>query len=185
MGDKLVKEAHDKMSKALENTKDRFASIRAGRASVSMLDGIMVNSYGVPSPLSQVGNVSAPEARMLTIDPWDKSLIKEIEKGISQANIGLNPNNDGKIIRIIIPELTADKRKDYVKLAKKDTEDGKIAVRNIRKDINNKLRKLKKDNDITEDELKEWEEKIQNITNDYIKKVDEAFSKKEKELIGK
>ncbi len=182
MGQKILKESEQKMQKALEATKEKLSAIRAGRANVSMLDNISVDSYGVPSPIKQVANVSAPEPRLLTIDPWDKSMIKDIEKAIMQSNLGFNPSNDGKIIRIQIPELTADRRKEYVKLAKKETEDGKVAVRNIRKDTNNKLRKMEKDSEITEDELKGFETTVQEATDKHIKLIDELYTKKEKEI---
>ena len=182
MGATVLNETKEKMDKTIEATKAKFAAIRAGRANVSMLDGVMVNSYGTPTPLKQIGHISAPEARLLTIDPWDKSLIKEVEKGIQLANLGFNPSNDGKIIRILIPELTQDRRKEYLKIVKKEAEDGKVAIRNIRKDMNNKLRKLEKDGDISEDELKGFETKIQDVTDKFIKEVDELYAKKEKEL---
>ena len=182
MGATVLNETKEKMDKTIEATKAKFAAIRAGRANVSMLDGVMVNSYGTQTPLKQIGQISAPEARLLTIDPWDKSLIKEVEKGIQLANLGFNPSNDGKIIRILIPELTQDRRKEYLKIVKKEAEDGKVAIRNIRKDMNNKLRKLEKDGDISEDELKGFETKIQDVTDKFIKEVDELYAKKEKEL---
>ena len=182
MEDNILKETETKMEKALENTKEKFSSIRAGRASVSMLDGITIEAYGSPSPLSQVGTLSAPEARLLTIDPWDKTLIPAIEKAIQHSNLGLNPSNDGKIIRLLVPELTAERRKEYVKIVKKEAEEGKVAVRNIRKDINNKLRKMEKDGEITEDELKSNEDSVQKFTDKFIKNIDEALDKKEKEL---
>ena len=178
-----MSEMKDKMEKACESTKKRLGSIRAGKASVSMLDGIQVESYGALSPLSQVANISAPEARMLTIDPWDKGMLGAIDKAIQTSNLGIMPNNDGKIIRIQIPELTSDRRKEYVKLAKKDIEEGKIAVRNIRKDSNNGLRKLQKDSEITEDELKLAEVEVQKITDSFIKVMDELHAKKEKEIL--
>lgn len=179
----IMSEMKDKMEKACESTKKRLGSIRAGKASVSMLDGIQVESYGALSPLSQVANISAPEARMLTIDPWDKGMLGAIDKAIQTSNLGIMPNNDGKIIRIQIPELTSDRRKEYVKLAKKDIEEGKIAVRNIRKDSNNGLRKLQKDSEITEDELKLAEVEVQKITDSFIKVMDELHAKKEKEIL--
>ena len=135
----FIKDAQERMDKAVEATKHRFTGIRAGRASIAMLDGIKVEQYGSMMPLNQVANVSAPEARVLTIDPWDKSVIKAIEKAIIVSDLGLTPNNDGKIIRLVIPELTAERRKEYVKLAKKEAEEGKIAVRKIRQDINGNL----------------------------------------------
>lgn len=182
MVDTFLKETETKMKKAVESTKDKFASIRAGRANVSMLDGITVDAYGAPSPLSQIGTLSAPEARLLTIDPWDKSLIPAIEKAIQQANLGLNPSNDGRIIRLSVPELTEERRKEYVKIVRKEAEEGKVAIRNIRKDVNNKLRKSEKDSEITEDDLKSGEDSVQKLTDKFTKLVDEALDKKEKEL---
>lgn len=183
MLDAIMKEAEDKMQRAIENTKEKFSHVRAGRANVSMLDGLMVEMYGAMTPINQVGTLSAPEARLLTIDPWDKTAIPSIEKAILQANLGFNPSNDGKIIRLVVPELTEDRRKEYVKLVKKEAEEGKIAIRNIRKDINNKFRKLEKDGEITEDELKLSEDKVQKLTDKYIASVDEELLKKEKELL--
>ena len=182
MVDTFLKETETKMEKAVESTKDKFSSIRAGRANVSMLDGITVDAYGAPSPLSQIGTLSAPEARLLTIDPWDKSLIPAIEKAIQQANLGLNPSNDGRIIRLSVPELTEERRKEYVKIVRKEAEEGKVAIRNIRKDVNNKLRKSEKDSEITEDDLKSGEDSVQKLTDKFTKLVDEALDKKEKEL---
>ena len=179
----ILKEVEEKMSKSVENTKERFSHTRAGRANVSMLDGVTVEAYGAPTPLNQVGTISAPEARLLVIDPWDKSLIKTIEKTILQANLGFNPSNDGNIIRLVVPELTEERRKEYVKMVKKEAEEGKVAIRNIRKDVNNKLRKLEKDSEITEDELKSSEEKVQKTTDKFIAQVDDALNKKEKELL--
>ena len=183
MLEEILTELQNKMEKSLENTKEKFSHVRAGRASVSMLDGVTVEAYGSPTPLNQVGTVSAPEARLLTIDPWDKSLIPVIEKSMLQANLGFNPSNDGKIIRLAVPELTEERRKEYVKLVKKEAEEGKIAIRNVRKDINNKLRKMEKDSEITEDELKSSEEKVQKMTDKFVAAVDEALAKKEKELL--
>ena len=166
-GKEVVSLCKEKMGKAVEATKHKFTSIRAGRANVSMLDGIKVEQYGSEMPLNQVGSVSAPEARLLVIDPWDKSLIGKIEKAIIAANLGLTPNNDGKVIRLIMPELTADRRKEYVKMAKSEAENGKVAVRNIRKDGNNDLKKLLKDkeNPVSEDEVKNLEAEIQKLTD--------------------
>lgn len=183
-GKEVVSLCKEKMGKAVEATKHKFTSIRAGRANVSMLDGIKVEQYGSEMPLNQVGSVSAPEARLLVIDPWDKSLIGKIEKAIIAANLGLTPNNDGKVIRLIMPELTADRRKEYVKMAKSEAENGKVAVRNIRKDGNNDLKKLLKDkeNPVSEDEVKNLEAEIQKLTDVHIKEIDELFAKKEKEI---
>ena len=183
-GQDVVKSCNEKMGKAIEATKHKFTSIRAGRASVSMLDSVKVEQYGSDMPLNQVGSVSAPEARLLVIDPWDKSLISKIEKAIMAANLGLTPNNDGKVIRLVMPELTAERRKEYVKMAKTEAENGKVAVRNIRKDGNNDLKKLTKDkeNPISEDEVKTLEAEIQKLTDAHIKAIDELFAKKEKEI---
>ena len=180
----LINECKDKMNKAIEATKNRFASIRAGRANVAMLDGIKVEQYGSMMPLNQIGTVSAPEARLLVIDPWDKSIIPAIEKSIIGSNLGLTPSNDGKVIRLVMPELTAERRKEYVKMAKTEAENGKVAVRNIRKDGNNDLKKLSKDkeNPISEDEVKTLEAEIQKITDAHIKAIDDLFAKKEKEI---
>ena len=178
----LMNDCKDKMTKAVEATRHKFTSIRAGRASVAMLDGIKVEQYGSLMPLNQVGTVSAPEPRLLVIDPWDKSVIPAIEKAIMASNVGLTPNNDGRVIRLMVPELTADRRKEYVKLAKKEAEEGKVAVRNIRKDINNALRKLQKDEEITEDELKKYEYEVQKLTDKTIKDIDALLAVKEKEI---
>ena len=180
----IVSTCKDKMEKAIEATKERFATIRAGRANVAMLDGIKVESYGAEMPLNQVGTVSAPEPRLLVIDPWDKTLIPKIEKMIMAANLGLTPNNDGKVIRLVMPELTADRRKEYVKMAKTEAENGKIAIRNIRKDANNDLKRQSKDKDnsLSEDEVKNLENEIQKLTDNHIKEIDDLFAKKEKEI---
>lgn len=178
----LMTDCQEKMDKAIESTKRHFASIRAGRASVAMLDGIKVEQYGSEMPLNQVGNVSAPEARLLVIDPWDKTVIPAIERAIQLSNLGLTPNNDGKVIRLQIPELTAERRKEYAKMAKGEAENGKIAVRSIRKDANNHLRKLEKDGEITQDDLKEFEVKVQVLTDDHIKLIEDLYKKKEKEI---
>lgn len=178
----LMNECKDKMEKAIEATRHKFTAIRAGRANIAMLDGIKVDQYGSLMPLNQVGTVSAPEARLLVIDPWDKSIIGAIEKAIMASNVGLTPNNDGRVIRLMVPELTAERRKEYVKLAKKEAEEGKIAVRNIRKDTNNSLRRLQKDEEITEDELKGFEDDVQKLTDDTIKEIESLLSLKEKEI---
>ena len=167
----LMNDCKDKMTKAVEATRHKFTSIRAGRASVAMLDGIKVEQYGSLMPLNQVGTVSAPEPRLLVIDPWDKSVIPAIEKAIMASNVGLTPNNDGRVIRLMVPELTADRRKEYVKLAKKEAEEGKVAVRNIRKDVNNALRRLQKDEEITEDELKKYEDELHDLKVNRRKEV--------------
>jgi ribosome recycling factor len=180
----ITNDCKDKMEKTIEATKAKFANIRAGRANVSMLDGIKIEQYGSLAPLKQISSLSVPEARVLVIDPWDKNFIKPIEKAILAANLGVTPNNDGKIIRLVLPELTAERRKEYVKMAKTEAENGKIAVRNIRKDINNNIKKLEKDkvNPVSEDEIKKLEEEVQKLTDSYIKNIDDLFVKKEKEI---
>ncbi len=180
--DLLMKECKERMEKTIEATKHKFAGIRAGRASVAMLDGIKVEQYGSLMPLNQIGTVSAPEARLLVIDPWDKSIIPSIEKAIMTANLGLNPNNDGRVIRLMVPELTADRRKEYVKLAKKEAEESKVGARNIRKEINNSLRRLQKAEELTEDELKVAEDEVQKLTDKAIKEIDTLLALKEKEI---
>ena len=182
--EETILNTEEKMMLTIESLENKFSHVRAGRANVSMLDGLSIEVYGAMTPINQVGTLSAPEARLLTIDPWDKSVIPAIEKAIMQANLGFNPSNDGKIIRLAVPELTAERRKEYVKVVKKEAEDGKVAVRNIRKDINNKLRRLEKDGDITEDELKAKEDIIQKSTDKFVATIDETLSKKEKELLN-
>ena len=178
----LVTETKEKMEKAIDSTKHRFSTIRAGRANVSMLADVKVSQYGSEMPLNQVGNVSAPEARLLVIDPWDKTVIPAIEKAINLSGLGLTPNNDGKVIRLSIPELTSERRKEYAKMAKNEAETGKIAIRGVRKDINNKLRDAEKNGDITQDELKGFEADVQKLTDEYIKTVEDSLKKKEKEI---
>jgi len=178
----LIMETKEKMEKAIDSTKHRFSTIRAGRANVSMLADVKVSQYGSEMPLNQVGNVSAPEARLLVIDPWDKTVIPAIEKAINLSGLGLTPNNDGKVIRLSIPELTSERRKEYAKMAKNEAEVGKIAIRGVRKDINNKLRNAEKDGEITQDELKGFEADVQKLTDDYIKTVEDLLKKKEKEI---
>jgi ribosome recycling factor len=178
----LILEGKEKMEKAIEATKHRFSTIRAGRANVAMLADVKVSQYGSDMPLNQVGNVSAPEARLLVIDPWDKTVIPAIEKAINLSGLGLTPNNDGKVVRLAIPELTAERRKEYAKMAKNEAETGKVAIRSVRQDINNKLRAAEKDGDITQDELKGFETEIQKLTDENIKAVEDLFKKKEKEI---
>lgn len=184
MLDEILLETEDKMIKAVESTKVRFSHIRAGRANVSMIDGVKVDYFGQSTPLNQVGSLSAPESRLIVIDPWDKSLIPAIEKEILKANLGFNPSNDGRVIRLVLPELTEDRRKEYVKIVKKDAEEGKIAIRNIRKDANAKLKKLEKDSEISEDDLKNGETKVQKLTDKYVESIDDILTKKEKELMS-
>ena len=161
---------------------ERFGTIRAGRANPHVLDRIMVEYYGAPTPLQQVANISVPEARMIQIQPWEGSLVKEIEKAINMSDLGINPTNDGKVIRLVFPELTEERRKDLVKEVKKKGEAAKVAVRNIRRDANDMLKKLGK-TDVSEDEIAELEDSVQKMTDKFIKKVDEAVEVKSKEIL--
>ena len=181
MNEKL-QQFENKMSKAYEYLAADFATIRAGRANPHILDKIKVNYYGSPTPIQQVGNITVPEPRMIQISPWEKSLIKEIEKAIMASDVGITPNNDGSVIRLVIPELTEERRKELVKEVKKKGEEGKVAVRNIRRDANDLLKKLEKGGEITEDELHDGEDKMQKLTDKYVKEVDAMVAKKSKEL---
>ncbi|MDB5025759.1 MAG: ribosome recycling factor [Mucilaginibacter sp.] len=170
------------MDKALDHADNELTKIRAGKASPSMLDGIAVDYYGTPTPLSQVGNVNTPDARTLVIQPWEKSLLGPIEKAIMEANLGMNPQNDGVIIRINVPPLTEERRRDLVKKVKAEVEVGKVAIRNIRKDANEKIRKLKSDG-VSEDEMKTGENEVQKLTDAYIVKIDLLSDAKEKDIM--
>jgi ribosome recycling factor len=158
-------------------------SIRAGRANPQLLDNIKVDYYGTPTPVNQVGNVSAPEPRMLLISPWDPKMIGPIEKAIRVSELGINPVNDGKIIRLVIPELTEERRRDLVKTVSRHGEEAKVAIRNIRRDANEHLKKLEKDGDLTEDELKRYEDDIQKLTDRHSKDVEDVLRDKEKEIL--
>lgn len=172
-----------KMDKTLEILQDDFGAIRAGRANARVLDRITVEYYGVDTPIGQVGTISSPDARTLVIQPWDGSLLKPIEKAIQTSDLGINPQNDGRIIRLVFPQLTEERRRELVKQVKKYGEDAKVAVRNIRRDAMDYIKKLKKDSEITEDDQKNAEKDLQDLTDKYIKKVDEACAVKEKELM--
>ena len=173
----------DKMNKSLDALQNEYASIRAGRANPHVLDKIKVDYYGMPTPLQQVGNVSVPEARMIVIQPWEKSLLKAIEKAILTSELGINPTNDGNVIRLVFPELTEERRKDLAKDVKKKGEAAKVAIRNIRRDANDAFKKMEKANEISEDDRKLGEEKIQKITDKMIDKVDAAIDVKTKEIM--
>ena len=173
----------DKMKKTLAALSEEYVSIRAGRANPHLLDKLKVNYYGQPSPLQTVANVSVPEARVILIQPWESSLVKEIEKAIIASDLGLTPNNDGKTIRLVFPELTEERRKDLVKDVKKKGENAKIAVRNIRRDANDIFKKQSKANEISEDELKQAETRMQKLTDKYIDEVDKSIEAKTKEIL--
>ncbi len=180
--DDRIKKYEDKMQKTLNNLEGELATIRAGRANPHILDKITVDYYGVPTPLQQVANITVPEARMIQIQPWESSLIKAIEKAILTSDLGLNPSNDGKMIRLVFPELTEERRKELVKDVKKKGEAAKVAIRNIRRDANDSFKKLAKE-DVSEDEIKELETKIQKSTDKYVKDVDVTVDKKSKEIL--
>lgn len=172
-----------KMEKTLDVLLDEFGSIRAGRANPHVLDRIKVEYYGTPTPIQQVGNINVPEARMIVIQPWEKSLLKSIEKAILTSDLGINPTNDGSVIRLVFPELTEERRKDLAKDVKKKGEAAKVAVRNIRRDANESLKKMEKNGDISEDDLKDGNDKIQKLTDKMIDKIDKAVETKTKEIM--
>lgn len=173
----------DRMKKSIEALKREFASLRAGRATPALLDRVMVDYYGTPTQVSQVANISVPEPRMITIQPWEKSLLSDIEKAIMKSDLGLNPNSDGAIIRLSIPQLTKERRTELAKTIHKKAEEAKVAVRNIRRDANDALKKLEKDKAITEDENKKAQEDMQKTIDQYIKEIDRVTASKEKEIM--
>ncbi len=179
----VFKEAEEKMDKTIAAFRHELSKIRTGRASVTMIEDIKVDYYGNLSPLNQVATLAVPESRLITIQPWDISQLPDIEKAISGADLGLNPSNDGKIIRIQVPSLTEERRKEYVKLAKKYGEEAKVSVRNSRRDANESLKKLEKDKEITEDDLKKGQHKVQELTDAKIKMLDEILEKKEQDIM--
>ena len=178
----LYRQAREKMKKALEFLEGEFSKLRTGKASVTLVDPVKVSAYGTEMPLKQVASVTLPDAKTIAIQPWDKSLIPAIEKAILAANIGLTPINDGKIIRINIPPLTEERRKDLVRVAHKIAEEARVSIRNVRRHINDEIKKLEKDHTISEDEKFKAIDKVQEITDEYIKKVDELLQEKEKEI---
>ena len=183
MIESIYQETKDNMGKSIDALKNEFNRVRTGRASLTILDGIRVDYYGTLTPLNQMANLSVPESRLITIQPWDISVIKEVEKAILKSDLGLTPSNDGKIIRISIPPLTEERRKELVKVINKISEDHKIAVRNIRRDSNELLKGLKKDGDISEDDAFKAQEQVQKITDEHIKLIDDVNKDKEKEIL--
>lgn len=181
--EELIMLYEDKMEKSLNNLNEEFSTIRAGRANPHILDKIKVDYYGTPTPLQQVGNISIPEARMICIQPWDASLLKDIEHAINTSDVGINPTNDGKVIRLVFPELTEERRKDLAKDIKKKGENAKVAVRNIRRDAMDAIKKKGKEDGVSEDEVKEYQDDIQKSTDAYIKKIDDAVSAKSDEIM--
>jgi ribosome recycling factor len=183
MIDEILEDMDDRMGKAVEALKREYSRLRTGRASVSLLDGIKVSYYDTPTPLNQMASLAVPESRLIVIQPWDKTAIGEIEKAILKSELGLTPINDGKVIRIAIPALTEERRKELVKVARKMAEDNKVAVRNIRRDANDMLKNLKKEKEITEDELYRSQEEVQKKTDQFISQVDDLCTVKEKEIL--
>jgi ribosome recycling factor len=183
MIDDIYQETKESMGKTVEALKRELQRMRTGRASLSILDGIRVDYYGTPTPLNQMATLAVPESRQITIQPWDASVIKDIEKAILKSDLGLTPSNDGKILRISIPPLTEERRKELVKVIHKMCEDHKVTVRNLRRDSNDLLKSLKKDGDISEDEAFRSQEEVQKITDERIKLIDECYSEKEKEIL--
>lgn len=180
--DARVKPFEEKMDKAFDYLLSDYQTIRAGRANPHVLDKLKVDYYGTPTPIQQVGNITVPEARMIQIAPWEKSLIREIEKAIMASDIGITPSNDGTVIRLVFPELTEERRKDLVKDVKKKGEEAKVAVRNIRRDANDSFKKLAK-TEVSEDEIKDLEDTVQKLTDKYIKDIDKAIEEKSKEIL--
>jgi len=175
--------AADRMNGAIESIKKDFVSIRTGRASISLLDGILVDYYGTSTPISQVASLGIPDPRQITIQPWEQRLIPEIEKAILKSDLGLTPGNDGKTIRINIPPLTEERRKQLVKVVKKRAEEARVAIRNIRRDINEEIKKAEKEKHFSEDDVKRLQEEIQKVTDSYISKVEDILQHKEKEIM--
>lgn len=183
MIDELERDVKRRMDSAIDNIRSELAKFRTGKASPALLDSISVNYYGNMTAIRQVANVSAPEPRLLVVQPWDRSLLGEIEKAILKADLGLNPTNDGILIRVPIPQLTEERRRDLVKLAKKIAEDAKVAVRNIRRDANERLKKAEKSSEISEDQLHTEQERVQKLTDEAVKKIDEILELKEKDIM--
>jgi len=179
----VLSEARTAMDKAIKSLKRDMAKVRTGRASVSLLDDVKVDYYGVPTPLSQVATLSVPEARLITVQPWEKNLIGDIEKAIFKADLGLTPSSDGQLIRLPVPALTEERRREMVKIIKRMSEDAKISVRNARRDANETLKMLEKEKEITEDELKRGEKDVQQLTDEFVGMIDSVVQAKEKEVM--
>ncbi|MGB9771376.1 MAG: ribosome recycling factor [Candidatus Kapaibacteriota bacterium] len=179
----IIEKTKENMNKSLEHYKQQLAKVRTGRANASILDNVKVDYYGTPTPITQVATINVPDAKTIIVQPWDSSTINAIEKAIKQSELGFNPVNDGRILRIPVPPLTEERRREIVKFCKKLTEEAKIAIRNIRRDQIEIIRKAEKDKELTEDDRKLGEEKVQKVTDEFIKKVDELFAAKEKEIL--
>jgi ribosome recycling factor len=183
MPKQVITTIKDRMTKAIQSYSRELASIRAGRASASLLDRITIDYYGASTPVNQMAGISTPEARLIVIQPYDKSTLGDIEKAILKSDLGLNPTNDGMVIRLAIPQLTEERRKELVKVVKKESEEAKVAIRNIRRDGNDDLKKLEKNGEITEDALRGYSDDIQKVTDEYISKIDQITKDKEKEIL--
>ena len=179
----VINTAKEKMKKSCEVYEREMMSLRAGRANPQLLDRIMVDYYGTPTPINQIGNISSPEPRLLVIAPWEATMIPQVEKAIQKSDLGLNPSNDGKLIRLVFPELNEERRKDLTKVASKGAEETKVAIRSIRRDAIEQIKKLKKNSEITEDDQRDAEEDMQKLTDKAVKEVDEIYAKKEKEIM--
>ena len=178
-----IKDYSDRMQKTIDHLAGEYAAVRAGRANPHVLDKLRVDYYGTPTPIQQVGNISVPDPRVIQIQPWEKTLLKEIEKAIQASDVGINPTNDGNVIRLVFPELSEERRKDLVKEIKKKGEDAKVAVRNIRRDGNDTFKKLSKSDDISEDEVKDLEDELQKATDKFIKEIDSMIDGKSKDIM--
>ena len=178
-----IREYEEKMKKSVEALKEDYTTIRAGRANPHILDKIKIDYYGTPTPLQQVGNVSVPEARMICIQPWDASILKDIEHAINMSDVGINPTNDGKVIRLVFPELTEERRKELAKDVKKKGDNAKVAIRNVRRDANDAVKKENKAGDISDDEAKNLEDEVQKLTDKYVAQIDKAIEEKSAEIL--
>ena len=178
-----IKDYSDKMQKTIDHLSGEYAAVRAGRANPHVLDKIRVDYYGTPTPIQQVGNISVPDPRVIQIQPWEKTVLKDIEKAIQASDVGINPTNDGNVIRLVFPELSEERRKDLAKEIKKKGEDAKVAIRNIRRDGNDAFKKLSKSDDISEDEVKDLEDELQKTTDRFVKDIDKMIDEKSKEIM--
>ncbi|EHQ91378.1 ribosome recycling factor [Desulfosporosinus youngiae] len=179
----VIKDADERMHKGVDALRREYASIRAGRANPSVLDKVLVEYYGTPTPINQLANISAPEARLLMIQPWDRSVLPAIEKAIMKSDLGLNPSSDGSVIRLMIPQLTSERRVELVKAVKKKAEEARVSVRNVRRDVNDQLKKLEKDHEASEDEVKRAQEEVQKMTDKIIKEIERVMEAKESEIM--
>ncbi|HHX94970.1 MAG TPA: ribosome recycling factor [Clostridia bacterium] len=183
MSEEIITVSKEKMEKTVQSLSRELATVRAGRANPALLDKVVVDYYGTPTPLNQLSNISAPEPRLLVVQPWDKSAMGTIEKAILKSDLGLTPNSDGNIIRIAIPQLTEERRRDLVKLVKKMAEESRVAVRNIRRDANDEIKRMEKSGDISQDDSRRLQDEIQELTNEYVEKVNEILLAKEQEIM--